>query len=264
MLPITAILSTRNEWAYLPFLLSYFEREAVRVIVVDNGSQDLTLPELESGRYSNLKKIVRLPYPGHYDHSALLEAKMKEARSISEGWIVNHDSDELMQSPDRFGGLRAEIELADQRGFSAINLQEVVMLPVDRDLDNHLENNLNYYHFRPVPVRLVRIWKAGLQGSMERTGGHRFECDDLRISDRELILRHYIVRSQQHALQKYLNRQFSERDLQRGWHVNRREFTKASLAIPERGALLKRLPRFDYPTFDLSAPTRLHFWEWNR
>jgi len=264
VLPITAILSSRNEWPYLPFLLSYLEGEAVKVIVIDNDSEDSTVAELESGRYPNVVKVVRLPYAGIYDHSALLEAKMKEARSVSEGWIVNHDADELMQSPDRFGGLRAEIELADRRGFNAINLQEAVMLPVDVNSDRYLENNLNYYYFRPFPVRLVRIWKAGLSGSMERTGGHLFEDDQLRLSDRELILRHYIVRSQKHALEKYLNRRFSERDLQRGWHVNRREFTRASLAIPERGDFLKRLPRFNYPTFDLSAPTRLHFWQWNR
>lgn len=262
MIPITIVLSTRNECPYLPVLLDYLDKEAARVIVIDNGSDDSTLSVLQSGRYPNVIKIVRLPYAGLHDHSAILGAKMREARAVLEGWIVNHDSDELMQSIDRFGGLRSEIELADQRGFNAINLQEAVMLPVDATLDSHLKNNLNYYYFRPFPLRLVRIWKAGLSGSMERTGGHRFEGDDLRLSDRELILRHYIVRSQKHALEKYLHRTFSERDLQLGWHVNRRAFTESSLTIPQQGKFLRRLPRFDYPTFDLSAPTRLHFWEW--
>lgn len=262
MLSITALLSTRNEWPYLGFLLDYLEREEIDVFIIDNASMDQTRAELERGRYSNVKKIDHLPYTGVHDQSAILEAKMEEAVSINEGWIINHDSDEVMQSIDKLGGLREEIELADERGFNAINLHEIVMLPLNPELDSYRMNNLHYYFFEPEPMRLVRIWKAGTSGSILSSGGHRFEGDNVRISDRESILRHYIVRSQKHALDKYLTRQYSQRDLQRGWHGNRLGMTEASLDIPKCGAFLKRIPRFEARRFDLSAPTGLHYWQW--
>lgn len=264
MPPITTVLSTRNEWPYLPFLLDYLAGEGIDVIVIDNGSTDETPDALRSGRFANVTKVVDLPYSGVFEHSLIIERKMAEAAGVAEGWIINHDADEVMQSMTGLGGLRAEIERAEAEGFTAINLQEATLLPRDPAVEDHLANNLNYYHYRPQSVRLVRIWKAGLSGTMTATAGHRFEGPDVRLSPRELLMRHYIVRSQQHALDKYLHRRFAERELREGWHFNRVGLSAENLAVPARHANLKRIESFDDARFDLSQPLREHYWQWPR
>ena len=75
------------------------------------------------------------------------------------------------------------------------------------------------------------------------------------------MLRHYIVASQQQAIEKYVGRRFAQTDIDRGWHGNRLGLTPDDLRLPEPGVLC-RLEDWRSTDFDRSSPNTLHFWHW--
>ena len=77
-----------------------------------------------------------------------------------------------------------------------------------------------------------------------------------------MFLRHYIIRTQEHAYSKLHNRLFSNQDMNRGWHVNRVNISKQALKIPTQHNNLEIFPdSFDAKEV-LSKPVSTHYWEW--
>jgi hypothetical protein len=77
-----------------------------------------------------------------------------------------------------------------------------------------------------------------------------------------MLLKHFIVRSQTHAYQKYLGRTFSKADLSHGWHGNRLNFNHYNLKIPILDDRLYRLASPQDAPDRLPLPISSHFWEW--
>ena len=67
--------------------------------------------------------------------------------------------------------------------------------------------------------------------------------------------------SQAHALEKYSTRRFSEKEVQHGWHINRRNIPRKDMTFPEACQLLM-LPAPNSRKFDTSQPRHKHYWEW--
>lgn len=84
----------------------------------------------------------------------------------------------------------------------------------------------------------------------------------MRRSPHDLILRHYIVLSQDQANAKYVGRAFSHEDLDRGWHRNRRIMTAANLHLRSHASMQHLETPERHDCFDLSKPLAKHFWEW--
>lgn len=258
---IVAVLCVRNELQYLKYLFPYLEKEGVDVVLIDNDSTDGTVDFCRSSDISNVIEIVRLPFEGEFDLTAQLNLKREVFSQVEADWLIHQDADEFLQSGNRWGGLRASIEKAENEGFNALNFEELVMLPVDALSDDFLNNNRSYYYFSPKPQRLMRAWKnIGLDSSA--TGGHVLRGSDLKMAPYQMILKHFIVRSQQHAYSKYLGRTFSNQDLQKRWHGNRLSFTKENLTIPVSSPHLHKLldPK-DTPD-ELPEPVSRHYWQW--
>ena len=259
---ITAILCARNELPYLRNVLPYLASEGIDVALIDNGSADGTLDAVRNGDFPNVVHVETFPYCGHFDLSRQLEIKDALARSLTSDWLIHQDADEILHAPTGWGGLRHHIELANGRGFNALNFNELVMLPADPARDDVLHNSCNYYFFEPKPLRLMRAWKRTANLESKATGGHILQGLDVNVYPESMILKHFIVRSQAHAYEKYLNRTFSPADFQKGWHGNRLNFTVENLRIPTSGAYLHRLASpLDAPG-QLPRSSQTHFWEW--
>jgi glycosyltransferase involved in cell wall biosynthesis len=258
---ITAILCVRDELPYLRDVLPYLAGEDIEVALIDNGSTDGTLEAVRSGDFPNVVRTESFPYSGSFDLSRQLEIKWALAKSLASDWVIHQDADEILHGPTSWGGLRHHIEQADSRGFNVLNFSELVMLPADPSRDDMLHNNSNYYFFEPKPMRLMRAWKRTANLAAGTSGGHTLE-GDVNVYPERMILKHFIVRSQEHAYQKYLDRNFSTADLRKGWHRNRLNFTADNLRIPTRGEHLHSLASpLDVPE-RLPRSTRTHFWEW--
>jgi hypothetical protein len=259
---ITAIICVRNERPYLQHLLPYLATEGIEVALIDNGSTDGTLEAIAKGDFPNVFRIEALPNSGQFDLSRQLEVKWKIAASLACDWLIHQDADEFLQAPMSWGGLRDHIEQADSLGFNVLNFNELVMLPTDPLCDDILHNNCSYYFYEPKPMRLMRAWKRTANLVPGKSGGHRLEGDDVNVYPRQMLMKHFIVRSQKHAYEKYLDRTFSSTDLEKGWHGNRLSFTVDNLRIPSTGEHLHSLQSpMDTPS-RLPRSVRTHFWQW--
>jgi glycosyltransferase involved in cell wall biosynthesis len=261
---IVAIICVRNELTYLREVIPYLNNENIEVILIDNDSTDGTLNVASGADYGNIQHVERLPFNGRFDLSAQLNAKAAVIENIDADWIVHQDADEILQSPTDWGGLRHHVELADSMGFNVLNFNEIVMLPANPDIDDFIHNNTNYYFFEPRPLRLMRAWKKSAKLANFRSGGHVLHGDDVVVYPARMLLKHFIVRSQHHAFEKYLGRRFASTDLEKGWHGNRLGFTEKNLIIPTCGSDLYRLEDVKNTPAKLPRSSRTHFWEWPR
>jgi glycosyltransferase involved in cell wall biosynthesis len=260
---ITAIICARNELPYLRCVLPYLAGEYIDVALIDNGSTDGTSEAVISGIFPNVVRFESLPYTGNFDLSRQLEIKSTLAKSLSCDWLIHQDADEILHAPSGWGGLRQHIENADSGGFNVLNFNELVMLPADPARDDILHNNFNYYFFEPRPLRLMRAWKRAANLENETNAGHILQGEDVYVYPQRMIMKHFIVRSQEHAYGKYLHRRFSSSDLAKGWHGNRMNFTLDNLRIPTRGEHLQSLASpLDVPP-RLTRSCSAHFWEWS-
>jgi glycosyltransferase involved in cell wall biosynthesis len=259
-----AILCVRNEAIHMHRALSMLIADGLEVVVIDNDSSDGSREIAEGFRGAGVLAIERLVWEGSFSLSAQLAAKQRIASHYTHDWFVHVDADEWLQSPHKGQTLLQGIHDADAEGANHINFHECVFVPLpgeDHFSPNYVSSMLSYYFFQPHYPRLHRAWKrtSGLDNTA--SGGHLLSKAHLKPCQRDFILRHYIVLSQEHARAKYLGRVFAEEDLTKGWHGNRTIITEENLQVKTRSAL-KRLSSHCDRDFDLSEPIGRHFWQW--
>lgn len=255
------MVCVRNELPYLRHVLPYLASENIEAIIIDNESTDGTSEAIRDGIFPNVVGLESLPYGGNFDLSRQLDLKWTLIDSLTSDWVIHQDADEILHAPAGWGGLRHQIEEANRGGFTVLNFNELVMLPADPFRDDILHNNTNYYFFEPKPMRLMRAWKRSANLTGGGSGGHKLQ-GDVNVYPERMLMKHFIVRTQEHAYEKYLHRKFSSTDLKKGWHVNRLNFTPDNLKIPVIGEHLHSLANpMDVPE-RLPRPSHTHFWEW--
>lgn len=257
-LPITAILCVRNEERYLRTTLSHLTRNGVRLVVIDNESVDST-PQILDDFASHMVGRHMLRWCGHFDLTAVIERVRPMVDEITSGWIVWQDADEILESHDPFESLRQAIERIDATPANAINFDEFVFLPVRGDVppgQAFSDVCRHYYFHAPVPLRLMRAWRADAR-LVQADGGHRLIGGDLQVHSRNLVLRHYPFLSAEHARSKYCRRTFASHDLARGWHLKRTGLLPEDMEFPSTERLLEWSPG---NPLDTSQPWRQHYW----
>jgi glycosyltransferase involved in cell wall biosynthesis len=264
MLKITAIICSRNEGVYLKTLIPYLESESIEVVIIDNESNDGTLDQFNRNNHSNISSTHHLKYNGHFDLQAQLEKKHAVEQDLNADWVIHQDADEILHNRNAWGGLRADVEAADRDGYNVLNFEEFVMLPEDVDNDDILSNSRLMYYFAPRASRLMRAWKTNQMLSNISGSGHYLDGPSVKCSPQQHILKHFIVRNQDHAWSKYIGRTFSETEVKRGWHSNRLNFTRDNLQIPVSHPNLVRLDSPQSLPLVWPEPQKKHFWEWKK
>ena len=263
-LRITCVVCARNELAHLRILIPHLMRQNIEIVVIDNDSTDGTLDWIRSADEAGRIEFRHLPWEGAFDLTAQLAVKGAVVASLHSDWVIHQDADEILQGPTSWDGLRRCVEEADQAGFNVLNFDELVMLPLDPDLEDPYSNNRLFYFFEPRPLRLMRAWRRTAGLNNEHAGGHVLTGGNIYVSPVRPLLKHFIVRSQAHARQKYLARIFAVRDLEKGWHGNRIGLTEAVLKLPVDDARLTLLPEPQSTPNPMPNPIDQHFWEWRR
>lgn len=260
---VAAVMVTRNERAYLPTCLRHLKRNGIDVHVIDNESTDDTLEILASPEFApHVIGVGSHPFDGVFDWTGLLQARERAASRLDADWILFVSSDEMMHSYREGETLSAAIARIAAEGCDVIDFNEFVFLPVDGDYQesNGFPPLQHYYFFEPCKPRLMRARRADLAVSHMDAGGHTF-TGEFKLAHESLALRHYIVRTQEHALSKYQQRVFRRDELERGWHANRVNKPLSGYILPPASSL-KRLDNVDSRALDRSSPLHLHYWEW--
>jgi len=264
MASAVAILCVRNEALHIHHCLKSLVDEGLEFIVIDNNSTDQTQAIAAEFFGRGLLSIEHLPWRGAFSLSDQLARKAAIANQVSHDWVVHIDADEWLSSPRTGQSLAEGIAFADAAGANCINFDEFVFTPTGdkkfEGVDYHKEM-LGYYFFQPQYPRLLRAWKRGSGLNNERFGGHLLAGADVKKFEQDFILRHYIVLSSEHAKSKYVGRQFSSEDLEKGWHGNRIIITEENLILPPEVSL-SWLSEWNSKAFTKGLVKTKHFWEW--
>lgn len=258
-----AIIAIRNEAAYLANCLRHLIRNKVDVAIIDNQSTDDSQAIYHDSEFAgSLVAIRQLPFKGAFYLEQSLLAKQALINDLEADWILHVDADEIMHSYRDGETLRAAIECVDAAGYNAIEFNEFVFLPVEVPYRSNVQSwqPMLHYYFRGPPPRTMRAWRKDAHLTMAG-GGHRLKGSALCLAPEQLALRHYIVRSQEHALVKYTTRIFPAEELQRLWHRDRHEQPVESFIFPAPEELCK----LEYPgdrNLDRSRPRKRNYWQW--
>lgn len=261
-----ALICVRNESLHIHRMISDFTNQGIEVVIIDNGSTDDTLDICSTFLGKGLLFVKNMPWTGKFNLSKNLEIKEQVAKTLRHDWIIHADADEWMHSSVDGESLIDGITRISESGFNVINFEEFVFLPKSDSQYNIHDYNKefkDYYYFAPQKHRLMRAWNRLQDFRNLASGGHRLNGKNINIAPESFILRHYIVLSYEHAVEKYTRRVFSECDLAKGWHGNRLNLTAKKLKLPDRNKL-KRLDRWDNYNLDNSDPKDSHYWEWNQ
>jgi glycosyltransferase involved in cell wall biosynthesis len=261
---VTAVLAIHNEEAYLANCLRHLGRNGIDFVIIDNGSTDASAEIYRRREFAaNLVDVQDLPFTGVFSLSEQLQRKMEIVSELHTDWVVHLDADEVMHSYREGETLNEALSRLDAEGWNAVNFDEFVFLPIEHDYVPDVPGHQpisHYYFFQPFAPRLLRAWKKAGGFSLAEHGGHLLTGSGLRIAPEYLAMRHYMVRSQEHAFAKYTTRSFAAEDLARGWHYNRANQALESFQLPS-AELLRRLAACCDCELDRSDPWHIHYWE---
>ena len=260
-----AIVCVRNEAIHLERCIQSFNEAGIEVHLIDNDSTDGGREIAQSRIGEGVLGVERLPWTGSFSLTDQLRAKRRVIEASKHDWIIHADADEWLCSPVPGQSLLQGIRDADAAGYNCMNFLEMVFVPLDGQdyfAPDYARRMQDYYFFQPKYPRLIRSWRRDSGMNNLETGGHRLRGEDQRRFPVDFILRHYIVLSESHARRKYGGRTFSDEDLASGWHRNRRNIGADRLRVKPHSALRRLGDPSQHHLFDLTAPTKLHFWEW--
>ena len=258
---IVALLAVRNEERYLQRCLEHLYRQMIDTCLIDNGSTDRTLEIARDFLDRGVIRIEHLPFTGVFELETQLRYKEKLANEICADWFIHYDADEIRQAPKPYKTLCEGIEAADRNGYNAIDFDEFVFLPTADDESfegrDYVEDMHYYYYFEcDSPARYrTNAWKKHPEVDLHTFAGHKVVFPGLKIFPDPFILRHYIVLSRAHAIEKYAKRSFSKSEMAKSWHEDRASFSADKFSFPAR----ERLKKIDATgDFDKSKPWKSH------
>lgn len=240
---VVALLTVRNEERFLARCLEHLYAQGVETCLIDNDSHDRTLEIAKAFLNKGVFRIEHLPYPGYFELSTITSNEEKLAREIDADWFIHHDADEIRQAPNPYRTLLEGIEDADRQGYNAINFDEFVFMPTSNDESfeekDYVEEMRYYYFYQPDALYRLNAWKnLNIPVDLTSAGGHRVVFERQQIFPVSFILRHYVVLSRSHALQKYLGRVHSMQEtVERGWHRVSSSFSPEHLSFPSQDQL---------------------------
>lgn len=260
---VTAVLAIRNEEACLGNCLRHLARNGIDFFIIDNESSDASAEICRRREFAaNLVGVQHLRYTGAFSLSEQLRRKMEIIETLKTDWVIHLDADEVMHSYRDGETLNEALCRLDAEGWNAANFDEFVFLPIEHDYVPEAPADqpmLHYYLFEPYAPRLMRAWNKANGLSLADHGGHILAGSDLKLAPEHLALRHYMMRSQEHALAKYTTRIFAADDLARGWHQARRNQNRDSFRFPP-AEVLRRLPVAGHRSLDRTDPWKMHYW----
>jgi hypothetical protein len=261
---VVAILAVSDERFYLANCLSHLVANGLDFAVVDNGPTDECAQIIHSSRFAPyLAGYSRIPFTGVFNWAEILLAQQRLLGLIDGDWHLLLAPDEIMHSYVADESLAGAIARIDREGYDAVNFDEFVFLPVDRDYvpeHNGFQPLRHYYYHLPRSLQQMRAWRKALNLSNVASGGHVLSGSEFRLASETFALRHYIFRNQAHAFEKYAKRVFAAGDVERGWHGNRIGQQIARFAFPPASELHCLTDASDR-NLVRDRPRTTHYWQ---
>ncbi|SEN10431.1 Glycosyl transferase family 2 [Nitrosospira multiformis] len=275
---IVVILASYNEQRFIGACLDHYLRQGIEVYLLDNDSTDNTVEIAQQYLGRNLIAIERIPRNGMYQWQKILMRKEELADEIEADWLMHADPDEIRVAPNSTQTLAEAIAEVDKKGYNAVNFMEYTFLPVreSNDHDNaEFQKTMHWYYpfAQRYPHRLNawkkqnRRWpgaKAFLRElvrnhrlppsvNLRDSGGHVIQFPGIKPYPVDFKLKHYIVLSLDHAIQKYVKKSYDP--IETGAHGWRATIKEHEFLLPSQSHM--RLYTSD-DELDASNPLKEH------
>jgi glycosyltransferase involved in cell wall biosynthesis len=246
---IVAILASYNEQRFIGACLDHYLQQGIHVYLLDNDSTDNTLEIAKQYLGRNLIGIERIPRNGLYQWQKILMRKEELADEIEADWLMHADPDEIRGAPNSRQTLAEAIAEIDKKGYNAVNFMEYTFLPVreSNDHDNaEFQKTMRwYYPFAQRHPHRLNAWKKqnrrwpGMKAflrelvrnhrlppsvNLRDSGGHVIQFPGIKPYPVDFKLKHYIVLSLDHAIQKYVKKSYDPTETgAHGWRATVKE-----------------------------------------
>jgi glycosyltransferase involved in cell wall biosynthesis len=265
-LRVIALIAAHNEQRFIGPCLENLIRQGLDVYLIDNSSTDRTVAIAERFLGRGLMAIETFPRHGMYSWGPLLARKEELAAALDADWFVHVDADEIRLPPNSGTTIAHALAEVDRQGYNAVNFMEFTFVPTreapDHDHPRFLQTMLWYYPFLPTFPHRLNAWKRQRERvDLAGEGGHRVSFPGLRMWPASFPMRHYLFLSVPHAIEKYVDRRYDPREVERGWHRARANLDPARIRLPSRetmrryqsdDALDASNPRTRHTLFDIS------------
>lgn len=277
---IVAILASYNEQRFIKACLEHYLTHGIEVYLLDNDSTDSTVEIAREYLDKNLIEIERLPRNGSFELRKQLLRKEELADRLKADWLMHADPDEFRVAPDSTQTLAEAIKEVDAMGYNAVNFMEYTFLPV-REHPQHDHAGFQqtmrwYYPFSPRHPHRLNAWKkqqrhwSGSRSffreifrhrrlgapsvNLHETGGHVVHFPGIRVYPTDFKLKHYLVLSLDHAIQKYVKKSFDPKEVKgsHGWRATAEEH---QFLLPSEQQMRKYISDDD---LDPSEPLKEH------
>lgn len=260
-----ALLCVRNEEAHIAHCLDKWRESGCDIVLIDNDSEDRTVDIARGYLGRGVLSIERQPWTGCFQLREQLLIKRRLIGELDHEWVIHSDADQWLCSPWPGATLLDGIRRVDAKGFNCINFIEFVFPPwPDQDFTfiDYTRRMRTYYFFAPRHPHRMLAWRRDLEVDNVEGAGHILTGPNIRLFQTDFIMRHYIALSLDHAIKKFVLRQYDPAELAWGWSSNRVNIAPERLAL-KPSPYLQQLDRWNTVDFDRSKPTVKHFWEWN-
>lgn len=240
---VVALLATFNEERFVAGCLEHLFQQKLSVYLIDNGSTDNTVAIAERYLGRGLIGVESFPRAGIYSWRPILERKEQLAHTLDADWFMNVDADEIRLPPRRDRLLADAFGDVEEAGYNAINFQEFTFVPTreapDHDHPEFQRTMRRYYPFLASAVpNQVKAWKRQADAAeFAWSGGHQTRFENLRLFPENFVMKHYLFLSVQHAIRKYVEKNFDPAELEIGWHRARARLRTELIKLPPEAEL---------------------------
>lgn len=237
---VLAIVTTFNEADIVEDLLSRLRDDRLRVHVIDNWSTDETFGIVTTRAAQDAGiTFERFPAdapPPYFELEKLLGRVEEVAHRSGADWVVNHDADEVRQSPWAGVSLRRALFCVERFGFNCVDHVVMNFRPIGERWEGkaRLEDAFFWFEFgdHHAAFRQQKAWKPQPEPvRFASSGGHDAEFLGKRVFPYRFLLRHYPIRSTAHGRRKVLTERkgrFSPEEREKGWHVHYDHYSETS------------------------------------
>lgn len=262
---VIAIIAAHNERRFIGPCLEHLRENGVDSYLIDNGSTDGTAEIADRWRGRGLVGMESLPRSDEVGFSLRAQMNRKEelARELEADWFIHLDPDEVRLPPSRGQTLAEALAAADRQGFNAVNFTEFTFVPTreepDHDHPDFQRTLLTYYPFAPGFPHRLNAWKATDAVELAWSAGHKARFPGLKMDPRPFPMKHYLLLSVPHAIEKYAERRYDPEEVASGWHARRARVTEEALRrLPAAAEMRRAEPGAD---LDPGKPRRRHYFD---
>ena len=263
---VVAILAAYNEERFIAGCLEHLFEQGVEAYLIDNCSTDRTVEIAERYLKRGLVGIETFPRAEVHKWQQILERKEELAATLEADWFMHLDPDEIRLPPRSDRTLAQAFAEVDAQGYNAVNFMEFAFVPTKEAPDHdhpHFQQTMRWYYpyqrsFPQWRPHRRNAWKRQAEKvDLAGRGGHRVRFQGLHMYPEFFKMRHYLFLSVPHALRKWVNRNYDETEVEKGWHGWRASLTPEKIRLPSQKEL--RYYTSD-DELDTSNPLTRHLW----